>query len=132
MVTLTLTDRGILTDGYQVYVEAQDWQGNLIGVEHEGMLDRMFAQKVLDVVTWFLEQVAAAATAFLSWLVEAIGPIAGLILGLMVGLAKSVVDAILGLPAGSGVARQAEFRPVRAGAPLWPKATPAPARPPAA
>ncbi len=38
----TLTDRGILTEGYHILVEAMDWQGNINSVEKEDRIEKNF------------------------------------------------------------------------------------------
>ena len=93
----TLTDRGILTEGYHILVEAMDWQGNINSVEKGGAIEKNWWEKVADKLKEFLDIAGAIAKAFLAWLVEAVGPIMGFLLMLLYSIAKNIVDMIFGI-----------------------------------
>lgn len=59
----TLTDRGILTEGYHILVEAMDWQGNINSVEKGGALEKNWWEEVADKLKEFTDIAGAIARA---------------------------------------------------------------------
>ena len=57
----TLTDRGILTEGFHILVEAMDWQGNINSVEKGGAIEKNWWEKVADKLKEFLDIAGAIA-----------------------------------------------------------------------
>jgi len=94
----TLTDRGKLTDGFHILVEAMDQQGNINAVEKTGAIEKNFWEKSADTLKEWFNLAEGAARMYLSWMVEAIGPLIGLTFGFLYAVAKNIVDMITGLP----------------------------------
>ena len=94
----TLTDRGKLTDGFHILVEAMDQQGNINAVETTSSIEKNFWEKSADTLKEWFNLAEGGARAYLSWMVELEGPLFGIAFGFLTEVAKNIVDMITGIP----------------------------------